>query len=370
METAIINEFYRCEIIQHGEFTLKSGEKSNFYINCRQIFEYPNLMRLICNEINKININCQWICGIPDGAVPFASAISLMQGTPLLMLRKEQKKYGMQRQIEGTYNVKDTVFVLEDVVTTGGTIDKYCDILRDSGLNVLMKMCIINRGNIEGINSLIAFDKLINPENPLLKCMKNKIIWAADVSSMKQLFEQLDIYGEKISVLKLHIDIFNYFTQDNLKRLIDYKERYNLLLWEDRKFADIGNIMIKQISNSIYCYLDWVDMFSIHCISGHESVSAITIAFPGLKWILIGQLSSSENLIDNKYTNSCKQIYKSIPNVVGIVCQEYLGPKYIHIVPGISKYIESDKQGQYYSTIEQKKFADFYVVGRSISKFL
>ena len=128
--------------------------------------------------------------------------------------------------------------------------------------------------------------------------------------------------------------------------------------------------MIKQISNSIYCYLDWVDMFSIHCISGHESVSAITIAFPGLKWILIGQLSSSENLIDNKYTNSCKQIYKSIPNVVGIVCQEYLGPKYIHIVPGISKYIESDKQGQYYSTIEQKKFADFYVVGRSISKFL
>ena len=370
MEETLINEFYRYEIIQHGDFTLKSGEKSNFYIDCRKIFQYPNLMRTVCSEINKIGIKCDWICGIPDGAVPFASAISLMRDTPLLMLRKEQKEYGMKRQIEGQYNVKDNVFVLEDVVTTGGSLNKYCDILTSEGLNILIKMCIINRGGVEGIKSLISFDKLIKPSNCLLKCMTKNIIWAADVPSMKQLFEQLDVYGSKISILKLHIDTFHDFSQENLLKLVDYKKRYNIILWEDRKFADIGNIMIKQIKNSIYYYLDWVDMFSIHCISGHESLTATMNEFPKLKWILIGQLSSKGNLIDNNYTIKCKDIYKSSPNVVGIVCQEYLGPKYIHIVPGISKHIEDDNQGQHYSDMEQKSFADFYVVGRSISKFL
>ena len=369
---ALINEFYRCDIIQHGEFTLKSGEKSNFYIDCRKIFQYPNLMRMVCNEINKKIINSDWICGIPDGATPFASTVSLMRSIPLLMLRKEKKEYGMKRQIEGNYNVKDNVIVIEDVVTTGSSLNKYCDILENEGLNVLFKLCLINRGNVhtDSIHSLIPFNNLTQPDNYLLKCMKKNIIWAADVPSMKQLFEQLDIYGPKISVLKLHIDTFNDFSQENLLKLVDYKKKYNLILWEDRKFADIGNIMIKQIKNSIYYYLEWVDIFSIHCITGYESLNATMNEFSKLKWIIIGQLSSSENLIDKDYTNTCKEIYKTIPNIIGIVCQEYLGPEYIHIVPGISKHIESDSQGQQYSSTEDKSFADFFVVGRSISKFL
>ena len=52
-----------------------------------------------------------------------------------------------------------------------------------------------------------------------------------------------------------------------------------------------------------------------------------------------------------------------------MVCQEYLGPEYIHIVPGISKHVEGDNMGQKYSTVVDKAFADFFVVGRSISKF-
>ena len=54
MEETLINEFYRYEIIQHGDFTLKNGEKSNFYIDCRKIFQYPNLMRTVCDEINMV----------------------------------------------------------------------------------------------------------------------------------------------------------------------------------------------------------------------------------------------------------------------------------------------------------------------------
>ena len=66
-----------------------------------------------------------------------------MRSIPLLMLRKEKKEYGMKRQIEGNYNVKDNVIVIEDVVTTGSSLNKYCDILENEGLNVLFNICYL-----------------------------------------------------------------------------------------------------------------------------------------------------------------------------------------------------------------------------------
>mgnify|MGYP001382939079 CR=1 FL=1 len=365
----IICEFYRKKIILHGNFVLKSGQESDIYINCRKISEYPQLMKMICDHMKKDMIKAEWVCGVPYGAVPFATTLSLMTDIPQLILRKEKKDHGTGKQIEGEYRHGDTVILVEDVITTGGSLNKYAKLLEDSGLNVIMKKCIINRGNVSELEPLIPFNELMSPNNILLPKLDKKIIWAADVNSMKELFTQLDVYGPKIGILKLHIDTFKDFSLENLLKLQEYKERYNLLIWEDRKFADIGNIMVKQIKHSTYCYEDWVDIFSIHCITGFDSVNAAIETNPKFKWILIGQLSSSENLITSEYTERCKEIYKQNINIIGMVCQEYLGPEYIHIVPGISKHVEEDNQGQKYSTVVDKAFADFFVVGRSISKF-
>ncbi len=365
----IICELYRKKIILHGDFVLKSGQKSDYYINCRKICEYPQLMKMI-SEIFKLKlIKADWICGIPAGAVPMATALSLMTDIPQLLLRKERKDHGTCKQIEGDFKTGDTTIVIEDVVSTGGSLQKYVDILEESGVKVAGKYCLINRGNVEGITPLIPYDDLMNPNNILLPRLEQKIIWAADVSSMKTLFVELDKYGKKIGILKLHIDTFSDFSIENLLKLQDYKKKYNLLIWEDRKFADIGHIMDRQIKNSAYCYQDWVDIFTIHGIAGNESVQYIINENPQFKWILVGQLSSTDNLITENYTEKCKEIYKSNVNIVGMVCQEYLGPEYIHIVPGISRNNEVDEKGQKYSTIASKSFADFFVIGRSISKF-
>lgn len=365
----IICELYRKKIILHGEFVLKSGQKSDYYINCRKICEYPQLMKLI-SEIFKLKlVKADWICGIPTGAVPMATALSIITDTPQLLLRKERKEHGTCKQIEGDYKQHDNVIVIEDVVSTGGSLGKYVDILEESGLKVAGKYCLINRGNVEGIMPLIPYDDLMKPNNILLPRLDQKIIWAADVSSMKNLFIDLDKYGSKIGVLKLHIDTFSDFSIENLIKLQHYKEKYNLLIWEDRKFADIGHIMNKQIKNSVYCYSDWVDMFTIHCITGTDSIDHVIRENPGFKWILVGQLSSTDNLITSEYTEKCKEIYKSNINIIGMVCQEYLGPEFIHIVPGISKGNDTDEKGQKYSSISSKSFADFFVIGRSISKF-
>ena len=158
----IVYEFYRKKIILRGKFELKSGQTSDLYINCRRISEFPSLMKLITSELEKKLNKSEWICGVPTGAVPFATAISLINETPQLLLRKEKKDYGTSKQIEGDYKIKDKVVVLEDVVTTGGSLDKYAKILMDSGLEIVQKICIINRGNVPNLDSLIPIDSLLN----------------------------------------------------------------------------------------------------------------------------------------------------------------------------------------------------------------
>lgn len=366
----LLCEFYRKKIVMKGNFTLKSGETSEYYINCRKLYEYPDIMRMVCTELQKKIFKTDWVCGVPNGATPFATTLSLLTDMPLMLLRKEKKEHGLAREIEAEYKKGDGVILLEDVITTGSSLRKFEKMLVDVGLKVHMKICIINRGNVEGIESLIPINTVMSPSNILLPRMDKNIIWAADVGTMKALFADIEKYGPKISVLKLHIDTFSDYSIENLIRLQEYKQKFGFLIWEDRKFADIGNIMIKQIRNSVYSYQDWVDIFSIHGIVGFESIISVIEEDTRFKWILVGQLSSSNNLITPEYTEECKEIYNSHPNIVGMVCQEYLGPEFVHIVPGISKHVQTDNKGQSYSQMCDKSFADFFVVGRSISKFM
>ena len=368
-----INEFYRKKIILNGEFKLKSGQISNYYINCRKLFEFPNLLKEISNDIiNKYikNKKVDWICGVPNGAIPLASTISILSGIPMLLLRKQEKEHGLCNQIDGEFKQGDSVIILEDVVTTGGSLNEFCELLLKNKLNIISKICIINRSKINEIESLITYD-FNNFDNKLVKNLDKNIIWAADCNNMNELFLKMDkILKNNIKIIKLHIDTFNDFNEENLFKLIEYKKKYNFIYWEDRKFADIGNIMDKQIKNSIYKYHLWNDIFSIHGITGEESIISTIKNNLNFKWILIGELSSTNNLIDNNYTNSIKKIYNLHENIIGIVCQNYLGSEFIHIVPGISNNKNFDNQGQKYSSLEDKNFADFFVIGRSINSFL
>lgn len=366
MDTLIL-EFYRKNIILKGDFTLKNGEKADHYIDCRKLFNYPDLIKYLAIEFSNLMPPCDKIVGIPDGATPLATAISLEKSIPLLLIKKQQKNYGTQKQIEGVYKRDDSVVIIEDVVTTGSSIKTFSDILLNNKLIILDKYCIINRGNVKNIKSLIDYNKLINPENILIPKFDKRIIWAADVMTFEEIFTFLDKYGSKIGILKMHIDTFKNFTIENLLKLAEYKKKYNLLIWEDSKFADIAHIIKKKIKYSPFYYNEWVDIFSIHAIMGEDTIAALQ-DLP-YKWILIGQLSTNNNLISKRYTEQCKNIYINHKNIVGLVCQEYYGPEYIHIVPGISNNI-GDNMGQTYKTKDRVAFADFLVIGRSIHNFL
>ena len=191
-----------------------------------------------------------------------------------------------------------------------------------------------------------------------------KICLAADTESVEELLNVADELGPYICVLKIHYDIIPDFHKENCgEKLVKLKKRHNFLIWEDRKFADIGSIMERQIRVNV---LPWADLVSVHPIPGLESIQAIP---KEIGIILIGEMSCYQNLIDYKYTQKVVSFAEVVENVVGLVGQRDIReqPGTLMFVPGISLFENSgDSKGQRYSLMRDKSFADIFVVGRAI----
>lgn len=195
----------------------------------------------------------------------------------------------------------------------------------------------------------------------IIKTKNSKVCLALDVDNTRDLFYFIELLGDHFCILKLHHDIINNFNMETITKLNLYKQNYNFLIWEDRKFADIGHIMEQQIAKISH----WADMVSVHPIAGIESVKQIS-KFLKTGIILIGELSSKNNLINEEYKKNVVDISNKVPNVIGIVCQSKMTSRFLNIVPGISLTQSGDDKGQQYSTLNDRKFADIFVVGRSI----
>ncbi|MDR2076534.1 MAG: orotate phosphoribosyltransferase [Desulfovibrio sp.] len=137
-----------------GDFTLTSGRKSDYYFDCRQSSLHPEGATLIASLFLAMmrGMSIQAVAGMTMGADPLVSATSVTafgRGIflPALIVRKEAKGHGTARAIEGLVNVAagDAVLVLEDVVSTGGSVLQACLKVKEAGLRVPAVFCILNR---------------------------------------------------------------------------------------------------------------------------------------------------------------------------------------------------------------------------------
>jgi orotate phosphoribosyltransferase len=132
-----------------GDFLLRSGRRSKYYLDKYRFETRPDLLRplgeLIAAAVAEHEPEADRLAGPELGAVALAAAASLESGLPFLIVRKQAKDYGTSNRLEGVSSEGDCVCLVEDVVTSGGAAIEAIEALREAGLRVSNAVCVVDR---------------------------------------------------------------------------------------------------------------------------------------------------------------------------------------------------------------------------------
>uniref|UniRef100_A0A3Q3G828 Uridine 5'-monophosphate synthase n=1 Tax=Labrus bergylta TaxID=56723 RepID=A0A3Q3G828_9LABR len=434
----LILKLHDVNAVKFGEYKLKTGMMTPIYIDLRVLVSHPALMNqvsaLIYQRVQEEELQFDNVCGVPYTALPLATIICSRHELPMLIRRKEAKDYGTKRLVEGSFREGDICLIIEDTVTSGTSILETAEVLY-SGVTDAIVLMDREQGGVEYLASkgiklhpIISMFKLLNVllaanridaqtaqsvrkfildnntfrywrvrvkeekyETPsfllstdvhpvaskLLSIMEEKqsnLCVSADVTISEELLQLADSLGPKICMLKTHVDILEDYTAAFVQKLQALAEKHNFIIFEDRKFADIGNTVKHQYEGGLYQISSWSHIVNAHAVPGPGVVKGLSaVGKPlGRGCLLIAQMSSQGSLATGEYTKAVlKMAEEHTDFVIGFICGSKISkrPEFIHMTPGVQIQAGGDVLGQQYTTPEDvlyNKGSDVIIVGRGI----
>ncbi|MCH9644957.1 MAG: orotidine-5'-phosphate decarboxylase [Gammaproteobacteria bacterium] len=203
---------------------------------------------------------------------------------------------------------------------------------------------------------------------------KTNLALSADYTHKHDLLNLVESVGAEICVLKTHIDIIEDFDTALIEELQHLAQQHRFIIFEDRKFADIGNTVKHQYADGIYHIADWAKITNAHIVPGPGIIEGLkTVGMSkGNGLLLLAQMSSTGTTAKGEYTQENVTLAMQHKDfVMGFICQQRLtdDPGFIHMTPGVKLDQGGDSLGQQYLTpqkVIRDNGSDVVIVGRGI----
>jgi orotate phosphoribosyltransferase len=147
-------ELVKEHAVVHGRVTLSSGKEADYYVDLRRATLHHEASRLIGALLRELTADWDYVAvgGLTLGADPVATSVMHADGRPInaFVVRKEAKKHGMQRRVEGPNIVGEKVLVVEDTTTTGNSPLTAVHALREAGAEVVGVATVVDRATGAG----------------------------------------------------------------------------------------------------------------------------------------------------------------------------------------------------------------------------